>query len=117
LYFTQANVFQSPGWDPNYAQNLTNARNILVADDLTLNSTTVLNLRYSFTRHHEAQQGQPSYGSTDITKLGFPSSLAAQQVVKQLPFMVFNDLTGSSQEGVGGTATSICFLCKYEQRR
>src|ERR1700730_11089371 len=69
LFFTQANVFPSPGWDPNYAQNLTNGRNVLVADDLTLNSSTVLNLRYSFTRHHEEQQGQPSYGSTDITKL------------------------------------------------
>jgi hypothetical protein len=110
LFFTQANVFQSPGWDPDYAQNLTNGRNILVADDLTLNSTTVLNLRYSFTRHHEAQQGQPSYGSVDITKLGFPASLAAQQVVKQLPFMVFNDLTGSSQEGVGGTANFNLFF-------
>jgi hypothetical protein len=110
LFFTQANVFPSPGWDPNYAQNLTNGRNVLVADDLTLNSSTVLNLRYSFTRHHEEQQGQTSYGSTDITKLGFPASLAAQQVVKQLPFMVFNDLTGSSQEGVGGTANYNLFF-------
>ncbi|HEY6331465.1 MAG TPA: TonB-dependent receptor, partial [Blastocatellia bacterium] len=110
LFFTQANVFPSPGWDPNYAQNLTNGRNVLVADDLTLNSSTVLNLRYSFTRHHEEQQGQPSYGSTDITKLGFPASLAAQQVVKQLPFVVFNDLTGSSQEGVGGTANYNLFF-------
>jgi hypothetical protein len=105
LFFSQADVFPSPGWDPNYAQNLTNGRNILVADDLTLNSTTVLNLRYSFTRHHEAQQGQPSYGSVDITSLGFPASLAAQQVVKQLPIVAFNDLTSSSgTEGVGGTA-------------
>ncbi len=110
LFFTQANVFPSPGWDPNYAQNLTNGRNVLVADDLTLNSSTVLNLRYSFTRHHEAQQGQPSYGSTDITKLGFPASLAAQQVVKQLPFMIFIDLTGSSAEGVGGTANYNLFF-------
>ncbi len=110
LFFTQANVFPSPGWDPNYAQNLTNGRNVLVADDLTLNSSTVLNLRYSFTRHHEAQQGQPSYGSVDITKLGFPASLAAEQVVKQLPIMVFNDLVGSSQEGVGGTANYNLFF-------
>ena len=112
LFFTQANVFPSPGWDPNYAQNLTNGRNVLVADDVTLNSSTVLSLRYSFARHHEEQQGQPSYGSVDITKLGFPASLAAQQVVKQLPFMVFNDLTGaaSSQEGVGGTANYNLFF-------
>jgi len=110
LFFTQANVFPAPGWDPNYAQNLTNGRNVLVADDLTLNSSTVLNLRYSFTRHHEEQQGQPSYGSVDITKLGFPASLAAEQVVKQLPFVVFNDLVGSSQEGVGGTANYNLFF-------
>ena len=105
LFFTQADVFPAPGWDPNYAQNLTNGRNILVADDLTLNSSTVLNLRYSFTRHHEVQRGQPSYSSTDITSLGFPSSLAAQQVIKQLPIMEFVDLSASSGlEGVGGTA-------------
>ena len=111
LFFTQADVFPSPGWDPNYAQNLTNGRNVLVADDLTLNPSTVLNLRYSFTRHHEAQQGQPSYGSTDITQLGFPASLAAQQVVKQLPIMAFNDLSSSSgTEGVGGTANYNLFF-------
>lgn len=111
LFFAQADVFPSPGWDPNYAQNLTNGRNVLVADDLTLNSSTVLNLRYSFTRHHEAQQGQPSYGSTDITSLGFPSSLAAAQVVKQLPIMAFYDVTSSSgAEGVGGTANFNLFF-------
>ena len=101
LFFTQADVFPTPGWDPNYAQNLTNGRNVLVADDLTINSSTVLNLRYSFTRHHEVQQGQPSYASTDITSLGFPASLAAQQVVKQLPIIAFYDVASSSgAEGV-----------------
>ncbi len=115
LFFTQADVFPSPGWDPNYAQNLTNGRNVLVADDLTLNSSTVLNLRYSFTRHHEAQQGQPSYSSADITSLGFPSSLAAQQVVKQLPIMAFYDLASSSgTEGVGGTANFNLFFYASE---
>src|SRR5579864_8632207 len=115
LFFTQADVFPSPGWDPNYAQNLTNGRNVLVADDLTLNSSTVLNLRYSFTRHHEAQQGQPSYGSTDITSLGFPASLAAQQVVKQVPIIAFNDLPSSSgAEGVGGTANFNLFFYASE---
>jgi hypothetical protein len=115
LFFTQANVFPAPGWDPNYAQNLTNGRNVLVADDLTLNSTTVLNLRYSFTRHHEAQQGQPSYGSIDITKLGFPASLAGQQIIKQLPIIQFNDVTGSSGvEGVGGTANFNLFFYASE---
>ena len=106
LFFAQANVFPSPGWDINYAQNLTNGRNVLVADDLTLNSSTVLNLRYSFTRHYEQQGGSPSYLSTDITKLGFPASLAAQQVFKQLPFMVFADVG----QGVGGTANYNSFV-------
>ncbi len=98
LIFSTANVFPS-GWDPNYAQNTTNGRNILIADDLTLNSSTVLNLRYSFTRHHE-NQGNPAFSNTNITTLGFPASLASQVVFKQLPFVLFDDVGG----GVGGTA-------------
>ena len=108
MAFSTANVFPSPGWDPDYALNTTNGRSALVADDLTLNASTVLNLRYSFTRRYEHQGGPPSYLSTDITNLGsvngttvgFPAALAAQQVVKQLPFMLFDDYGG----GVGGTA-------------
>jgi hypothetical protein len=100
LVFSTANVFPSPGWDLNYAQNRTNGRNVLVADDLSLNSSTVLNLRYSFTRHYENQGGPPSYLSTDITALGFPASLAAEQAFKQLPFVTFGDVG----QGVGGTA-------------
>jgi hypothetical protein len=108
MAFSTANVFPSPGWDPDYALNVTNGRSALVADDLTLNASTVLNLRYSFTRRYEKQGGPPSYLNTDITDLGsvngtavgFPAALAAQQVVKQLPFMLFDDYGG----GVGGTA-------------
>ena len=99
LYFTTGNVFPSL-WDINYAQNTTNGRNILVADDLTLNSSTVLQLRYSFTRHYENQGGEPSFLSNDITQQGFPSSLASQVNYNELPFMIFNDVGG----GVGGTA-------------
>ncbi|MFZ0139361.1 MAG: carboxypeptidase-like regulatory domain-containing protein [Candidatus Sulfotelmatobacter sp.] len=98
LIFSTANVFPS-GWDPDYAQNTTNGRNVLLADDLTLNSSTVLNLRYSFTRHYE-NQGNPAYSGTNITSLGFPASLASQVVFNQLPFMLFDDVGG----GVGGTA-------------
>ena len=100
LVFSTANVFPAPGWDPDYALNTTNGRNVLVADDVTLNSTTVLNLRYSFTRHYERQGGPASYLSNDITNQGFPSSLASEVVFKQLPFMNFDDVGG----GVGGTA-------------
>jgi len=111
LVFSTANVFRS-GWDLNHAQNTTNARNVIVADDLTLNSTTVLTLRYSFTRHHE-NQGNPAYSSTDLTSLGFPASLAAQEVFKQLPFMIFNDLPAPGN-GVGGTANYNLFVYASE---
>src|SRR5262249_2571750 len=45
-----------------------------------------------------------------LTSLGFPASVAAQQIVKQLPIMEFNDLSGSSTEGVGGTANYNLFF-------
>ena len=86
-------------WDPNYAQNITNGRNILVADDFTVNPTTVLQFRYSFTRHFENQGGDPAQNGFDITTLGFPSSLAADEVYKILPLMNFNDVGGA----IGGT--------------
>jgi Carboxypeptidase regulatory-like domain len=99
LNFATANVFPS-GWDLDYAENVTNGRNVLVADDITVSTSTVLQLRYSFTRHDENQGGPPSYSNIDITQLGFPSSLASAEVLKQLPFMTFGDVGG----GVGGTA-------------
>ena len=87
-------------WDLNYAQNVTNGRNVLVGDDITINNSTVLQLRYSFVRHYENQGGDPRQDGFDITTLGFPSSLASQEVTKLLPFVLFNDVGG----GVGGTA-------------
>lgn len=97
-------------WDLNYAQNVTNGRNFLLADDYTLNPTTVLQLRYSFTRHYESQGGSPGQVGYDITKLGFPSSLASEETFKLLPFMLFND-AGS---GVGGTADYNTFVFASE---
>jgi hypothetical protein len=97
-------------WDPNYAQNITNGRNILLADDLTLNSTSVLQLRLSFTRHYENQGGDPSQVGFDLTSLGFPASLASQEVYKLLPFVLFDDV-GSA---VGGTADYNTFLYASE---
>ncbi|HEY3988504.1 MAG TPA: TonB-dependent receptor [Acidobacteriaceae bacterium] len=101
LFTSTFNAFNNI-WDLNYAQNVTNGRNILLADDLTLNPTTVLQLRYSFTRHYENQGGDPGQVGYDITTLGFPASLAAEEVYKLLPFAIFNDL--NSGDGVGGTA-------------
>lgn len=99
LFFSLFNAFGN-AYDLNYAQNTTNGRNVLIGDDITLNSTTVLQLRYSFTRHYENQGGDPRQNGFDITSLGFPSSLAAEQTYKTLPFILFNDVGG----GVGGTA-------------
>ena len=109
LFTSTYNAFGNM-WDLNYAQNITNGRNILVADDYTLNPTTVLQLRYSFTRHYENQGGEPSQVGFDITSLGFPSSLAAQEVYKLLPFVVFNDAVG----GIGGTADYNTFIYASE---
>ncbi len=75
-------------WDPYYAQNITNARNFIIGDDYTINPTTVLQLRYSFTRHYEAQGGDPRQNGFDITTLGFPASLAAAEAYKTLPIVV-----------------------------
>ena len=99
LFFSGFNAFDNM-WDLNYAQNITNGRNILLADDFTLNPSTVLQLRYSFTRHHENQGGDPRQNGFDITSLGFPAELAAQQIYKTLPYVNFNDVGG----GIGGTA-------------
>jgi Carboxypeptidase regulatory-like domain len=99
LFTAGVNAFNNM-WDLYYAQNITNGRNILVADDLTLNPTTVLQLRYSFTRHYENQSGDPRQNGYDITKLGFPAELAAEQTYKTLPIIEFWDVGG----GIGGTA-------------
>jgi Carboxypeptidase regulatory-like domain len=110
LFLSTFNAFNSM-WDPNYAQNVTNGRNFLLADDLTLNSSTILQLRYSFTRHYENQGGDPRQVGTDITQLGFPASLAAEEVYKLLPFMIFNDYPNSA---VGGTANYNTFIYASE---
>ena len=99
LFTSTFNAFGNM-WDLNYAQNVTNGRNVLLADDLTLSPTTVLQLRYSFTRHFENQGGDPRQVGFDITSLGFPASLASEEVYKLLPFVIFNDVGG----GIGGTA-------------
>ncbi len=97
-------------WDPNYAQNITNGRNFIIGDDYTINPTTVLQLRYSFTRHYENQGGDPQQNGFDITTLGFPASLAAAQAYKTLPIVFFNDVGG----GVGGTANYNTFIYASE---
>src|ERR1700739_3188460 len=99
LFTSTYNAFHNM-WDLNYAQNVTNGRNVLLADDLTLNPSTFLQLRYSFTRHYENQGGDPAQNGFDITTLGFPSSLAAEEVYKLLSVCIFNE----NGTGIGGTA-------------
>jgi len=109
LFTSTFNSFGSI-WDLNYAQNVTNGRNILLADDYTFNPTTVLELRYSFTRHYENQGGDPGQNGYDITSLGFPASLAAEENYKLLPFLNFDN----SGSGVGGTANYNTFVFASE---
>ena len=72
LDFGNADLYHN-GEDPYYYQNLTNTRNVLFGDDLTLGKTAVLQLRYSFTRHYENQTGAPQNNNFDITSVGFPA--------------------------------------------
>ncbi len=109
LFTSVVNAFGNE-WDLNYAQNITNGRNILLGDDYTLNPNTVLQLRYSFTRHFENQGGDPRQIGYDITTLGFPASLAAAEVYKTLPYVTFSDVGG----GIGGTANFNTFIYASE---
>ena len=96
-------------YDPLYYVNITNGRNILVADDYTLSPTTMLQLRYSFTRHYEDQTGDPRQGGFDITTLGFPSSLASEVLYKQIPTISF-----SNTSTIGGTGNWDTFIFASE---
>src|ERR1700722_6790454 len=98
FFFSNANFFGND-YDSFYFQNLTNARNVLLGYDLTLSPTSVLQLRYSFTRHFENQTGNPQQLGTDIASLGFPSSLASQVLYKDLPVINF----GNGTQALGGT--------------
>jgi len=110
LFTSGVNAFGNP-WDLDYAQNITNGRNVLLADDLTLNPTTVLQLRYSFTRHYENQGGDPGQSAVDsLSTLGFTSPVASDEVYKTLPYVTFSDAGG----GIGGTANWNTFVFASE---
>lgn len=106
--FATADAFPS-GWDIGYATNHTNGRNAIVGDDLTLNPSTFVQLRYSFTRHYE-DQGNEAYSNNNITNQGFPSSLASQVIFPQLAWFNFLDVGG----GVGGTGDGNNFIVALE---
>ena len=100
LSFATANAFPS-GWDLAYANSLTHAYDVVMGDDITLNPSTLLQLRYSFVRHYE-NQGNSAFASNIITSQGFPSSLAAliPSDATNIPYIQFDDVG----QGVGGTA-------------
>ncbi len=110
LFNSLVNAFNN-AWDPFYAQNITHGRNILLADDYTINSSTALQLRYSFTRHYENQTGNPAQSAEDnLSSLGFVTPTAADELYKTLPYVIFDDVGG----GVGGTANWDTFLFASE---
>ena len=100
LYLAGFNPFNN-AWNANYAQNITNGRNFLLADDYTFSPTTVLQSRFSFVRSYVNQGGDPRQNEEDdLAKLGFVTPTAADELYKTLPYITFND-TGTI---VGGTA-------------
>ncbi len=110
LKFGNANLYGSDNmYNPLYYQNITNGRNILLADDYTLSSTSVLQLRYSFTRHYEDQTGDPRQAGFDITTLGFPQSLADEVLYQQIPTVSFG-----STAMIGGTGNWDTFIFASE---
>jgi len=110
LFTSGVNAFNNP-WDLNYAQNITNGRNFIIGDDYTINPTTVLQLRYSFTRHYENQGGDPGQSAiSSLSALGFVTPTAADEVYKTLPYVNFDDVGG----GIGGTANYNTFIYASE---
>ncbi|MGI4979427.1 MAG: carboxypeptidase regulatory-like domain-containing protein [Janthinobacterium lividum] len=85
--------------------NLTRTNSVLVGDDISLSPKTILQLRYSFTRHAENQTGDTRQSNYDITTAGFPQSLASQVLFKQIPVITFSDTAP-----VGGTGNYDNFL-------
>jgi hypothetical protein len=108
LFFSNANFYGNE-YDPLYYQNITNGRNILLADDYTLTPTSVLQLRYSFTRHFENQTGDPRQNGFNITSVGFPASLEQQVWYHQIPSMSFG-----TTAPIGGTANYDTFIYASE---
>ena len=108
LDFGNADLYHN-GFDPYYYVNLTNTRNVLIGDDVMLSKTSVLQLRYSFTRHYEDQTGAATNNNFDISSVGFPQALASQVGYRQMP--VFN--LGRTSP-IGGTGNDDTFLFASE---
>lgn len=106
LFFSNALLYGPTNiYDANYYQNITTGHNAVLADDLTLSPTAVLQLRYNFTRHYEDQTGDPRQLGFDITQLGFPQALAQEELYKTLPIFYF-----ANESPIGGTDNWDTFL-------
>jgi hypothetical protein len=102
LYFGSAPLFGASNiFDPNYYRNTTNARNVLLADDYNINSKSVLQLRFSFTRHYE-NQADPGQTPYNMTQLGFPAALQAESVYPTVPYIGFGGETSAIGGGTEG---------------
>jgi hypothetical protein len=78
-----------------------NARNFLLADDISLSPKTLLQLRYSYVRHYENQTENPGALGFDMTTLGFPAALQAASAFHDIPFINFGNSTSSASLGNG----------------
>lgn len=108
--FSNANLYgDSNMFNPNYFVNLTNTKSVTLGDDIALSPTSMLQLRYSFTRHHEQQTGDPRQDNYDITSAGFSSALANEVLFKQIPVITFG-----TTASVGGTGNYNNFLFASE---
>ena len=106
-------------WDPNYAQNITNARNFIMGDDYTINATTVLQLRYSFTRQYTNQGGDPRQNGFDITTAGISLVAGRSRGVQNPPHRVLQRLPAAKRPLLWSRRRRelqyIC-LCQHEPR-
>ena len=110
LEFGNANLYgDSNPFNPLFYVNITNTRNVLLGDDITLSPTSVLQLRYSFTRHFENQTGDPRQDNYNITTAGFPAALQQQVLFKQAPVMTFGTIAP-----IGGTGNDDTFIFASE---
>jgi hypothetical protein len=83
------------GADPRHYFNRLRSQNILLADNYVIGPTTLLELRYSFTRHREHQPPPAGAEGFDMTTVGFPASLAQQVALPVIPVMVISGMYGA----------------------
>ena len=92
----------------NYFDNLSTgqwfrfiSRQVALDHVWTMNSTTVLNVRYGFDRFTRGDQGNPANYGFDLTELGFPASYANATPADIRKFPRF-DIAGYQGTGVNG---------------